>query len=300
MMTIKEFAGLCNCNTQTLRYYDKIDLLKPVKVDQWSGYRYYVKSQAIDFIKIKNLQAADFTIDEIKILLTRSDEQVYEAFDEKIAEQEQKLEQIKKIQQSYLAEKSNMEKLIKEMSDFIVSQLGDYSILQEFQIDPKEGSKIVGQICQYMEQSMRKNNHNEDDVRLRVNDELYCGAEQVSEGINKLSETTKLSGNIYFGDKEEAEETEIDSDEYEAIMEEHGWKHAYEFIDRLPKLEGNREYSFVFRLSDKKYVEEKGLSFSLFMMGVMSLRNAEEHTTMACKVEDSHDGKNHFILMRKK
>ena len=27
MMTIKEFASLCGCNTQTLRYYDKIDLL---------------------------------------------------------------------------------------------------------------------------------------------------------------------------------------------------------------------------------------------------------------------------------
>jgi DNA-binding transcriptional MerR regulator len=62
MMTIKEFASLCNCNTQTLRYYDKIDLLRPVKVDQWSGYRYYEESHAIDFIKIKNLQAADFTI----------------------------------------------------------------------------------------------------------------------------------------------------------------------------------------------------------------------------------------------
>ena len=68
MMTIKELATLCGCNTQTLRYYDKIDLLKPVKVDQWSGYRYYTKAQAIAFVKIKNLQAADFTIDEIKAL----------------------------------------------------------------------------------------------------------------------------------------------------------------------------------------------------------------------------------------
>ena len=40
-MTIKEFARLCGCNPQTLRYYDHVDLLKPVKVDQWSGYRYY-------------------------------------------------------------------------------------------------------------------------------------------------------------------------------------------------------------------------------------------------------------------
>ena len=84
-MTIKEFASLCGCNAQTLRYYDKIDLLKPVKVDPWSGYRFYEKSQAVDFIKIKNLQAADFTIEEIKALLTLPDQQVYEAFDRKIA-----------------------------------------------------------------------------------------------------------------------------------------------------------------------------------------------------------------------
>ena len=73
MITIKQFASLCGCSTQTLRYYDKIDLLKPVKVDQWSGYRYYTKSQVINFVKIKNLQAANFTIDEIKVLLRMSD-----------------------------------------------------------------------------------------------------------------------------------------------------------------------------------------------------------------------------------
>lgn len=58
MMTIKEFASLCQCNTQTLRYYDKIDLLKPSKVDPWSSCRYYEEAQALDFVKIKNLQAA--------------------------------------------------------------------------------------------------------------------------------------------------------------------------------------------------------------------------------------------------
>ena len=39
-MTIKEFSRLCGCNPQTLRYYDHVDLLKPVKVDSWTGYRY--------------------------------------------------------------------------------------------------------------------------------------------------------------------------------------------------------------------------------------------------------------------
>lgn len=63
-MTIKEFAHICGCNPQTLRYYNQIDLLKPVKVDRQSGYRYYDEEQAYVFVKIKNLQKAGFTIDE--------------------------------------------------------------------------------------------------------------------------------------------------------------------------------------------------------------------------------------------
>lgn len=111
-MTIKEFASLSRCGAQTLRCCDRIDLLKPVRVDQWSGYRYYDQSQAVDFVKIKNLQAADFTIEEIKWLLTRPDQEVYDAFDAKIAAQEQKLERIIEIRKTYLKEKTGMEKLI--------------------------------------------------------------------------------------------------------------------------------------------------------------------------------------------
>ena len=66
-MTIKEFAKLCGCNPQTLRYYDHMNLLKPVKVDEWTGYRYYEDEQALVFVKIKNLQTAGFSIEEIKL-----------------------------------------------------------------------------------------------------------------------------------------------------------------------------------------------------------------------------------------
>ena len=132
MMTIKAFARLCACNTQTLRYYDRIDLLKPIRVDPWSGYRYYASAQAVDFVKIKNLQAADFSIDEIKALLTCSDQQIYEAFARKIEEQNQKLERIREIQQSYLKEKTSMEKIIQSMSDFILGQMNDVAALKEF------------------------------------------------------------------------------------------------------------------------------------------------------------------------
>ena len=68
-MTIKEFSRLCGCNPQTLRYYDHVDLLKPVKVDSWTGYRYYDEDQALQYVKIKNLQMTGFSIDEIRGLL---------------------------------------------------------------------------------------------------------------------------------------------------------------------------------------------------------------------------------------
>ena len=110
MITIKGFARLCACNTQTLRYYDRIGLLAPAKVDAWTGYRYYEEKQALRFVKIKNLQQADFSIEEIRPLLEADDAQLMEAFERKIREQKQKLEKIREIQQSYLKETMEIQK----------------------------------------------------------------------------------------------------------------------------------------------------------------------------------------------
>ena len=68
MMTIKDFAALCSCNTQTLRDYDRIGLLRPAEVDAWTGYRYYKAEQAVDFVKIKNFQLAEFNLMEKRLL----------------------------------------------------------------------------------------------------------------------------------------------------------------------------------------------------------------------------------------
>ena len=63
-------------------------------MDKVSGYRYYEKEQAVDFVKIKNLQRADFTIEEIKLLLGKNVSEVYDAFNCKIEQQKDKLAQI--------------------------------------------------------------------------------------------------------------------------------------------------------------------------------------------------------------
>ena len=116
-MTIKEFARLCGCNPQTLRYYDHVGLLKPVKVDQWSGYRFYEEDQAFTFVKIKNLQKAGFTIEEIKALLDQDDHVIYMAFDTKITEAERRLQEIKHIQKLYQTEMKQIQEKIHEVRE---------------------------------------------------------------------------------------------------------------------------------------------------------------------------------------
>ena len=74
MITIQGFAKLCGCTTQTLRYYDRTGILKPARVDEWTGYRYYEEEQALQFVKIKNLQQADFSIEEVRGLLPGDDD----------------------------------------------------------------------------------------------------------------------------------------------------------------------------------------------------------------------------------
>jgi DNA-binding transcriptional MerR regulator len=41
MIKIGDFARLSQVSVVTLRYYDEMDLLKPVRVDDFTGYRYY-------------------------------------------------------------------------------------------------------------------------------------------------------------------------------------------------------------------------------------------------------------------
>lgn len=312
MMTIKEFAQLCTCNPQTLRYYDRIGLLKPCRVDQWTGYRYYEQEQAIDFVKIKHLQSADFSIDEIKMLLAKADREVCEAFDQKIAEQEQKLERIKQIQQSYLKEKSMMDTIMQGAIDFMLAQVKDYEGLRDFGLDPKDGEVILQKVRQYLLRGAKKHIP-ENEVQLTVGDEVYRGAQAVSDRMDLLS-TADVSKSLLIGESAVTDEKPFDAEQYEAIMERHGWNHAYEFIDELPMLkepdvdmefhgshirvDTNRDYVFRFHLKELHSADD--MSFPMFLFGALLTKQDMEETTVSCDVQGSTDGENHFTLLRRK
>ena len=310
-MTIKEFAQLCSCNAQTLRYYDKIDLLKPVKVDPWSGYRYYEPAQAIDFVKIKNLQAADFTIDEIKVLLTKPDQLVYEAFDRKIAEQTQKLERIRKIQQSYLTEKSMMEKIVYSISNYILSNCTNLDALREFGFTPEDAPVVLTRLKAYLDRLLSIDSANWDEVTLSVNGEVTQGGAQVLERLNSLTEEN-LADTILLGDTALAhrsdsvrldetaiaQNSDFDPSEFDSLWERHGWEHVYEFLNEIPALETDRQFCFWIQLTGNQY--QNDLSFSMFMLGAMLLKYPTDDILMGCAATRSPDGENHFSLLRKK
>ena len=295
-MTIKKFASICGCNTQTLRYYDRIGLLKPIRVDQWSGYRYYDPGQAVEYVKIKNLQEADFSIEEIRVLLTMSDQLIAEAFDRKIMQQEQKLERIRKIKQSYLTEKSNMERLVHNLSDYLLHAVTDYEVLREFGLFPEDGERIVARLRDYIERVMLRHMPSEPDIRMQVDNKIFRGAEQIAEVLSTMKDSG-YEETVLLGDEHIREEEGFTSENSETVWHLDGWNYVYEFLDQIPPLEPGFDYCFFFELTEGKYRD--GLEFPMFMIAAMMIREDADELVMGCCLQLSTDGKNHFELKSK-
>lgn len=63
---IGDFSKKTGLSIRTLRYYDEIDLFKPVEIDLFTNYRYYSEKQLEDLNIINDLKDCGFTLEEIK------------------------------------------------------------------------------------------------------------------------------------------------------------------------------------------------------------------------------------------
>ncbi len=66
LFTIGEMAKLHNMTMKTLRYYDEIGLLEPIKIDTSNGYRYYSTEQFEQLNTIQYLKKLGFSLRAIK------------------------------------------------------------------------------------------------------------------------------------------------------------------------------------------------------------------------------------------
>ena len=98
MYRIGEFSYLCECTIKTLRHYEKMGILIPKQVDDFTGYRYYSDEQVSIYHNIKMLQEAGFTLKEIKNILDNpKDNNIIKEVKKLTEEYQDKLEKLEEI-----------------------------------------------------------------------------------------------------------------------------------------------------------------------------------------------------------
>ena len=296
MITIQGFSKLCGCNTQTLRYYDRIGLLKPAKVDEWTGYRYYEEEQALLFVKIKNLQQADFTIEEIKTLLPGDDALLMAAFEKKIEEQKQKLEMIRKIQRSYLEEAMEMRKMINEYVDFVADRMAGPELWKELGLDEENGAEAKAQVHAVLADWMSQCREATEEIAQHMDSRDLDVMKSVMETL-KGDNPDKNDLIFAVSGENDANSEEIPPDA-QAVFERSGWEHVSEWIRDIPDLPGSgKQNYFLFKVREDSPVCDPG--FPTLMLAVMASRYGSMNYQIFCRTGRSSDGKNHFTLLQK-
>jgi len=69
VIKIGDFARIAQVSVTTLRHYDEVGLLKPIKVDSFTGYRYYSVSQLPRLNRILALKDFGFSLEQIDQVL---------------------------------------------------------------------------------------------------------------------------------------------------------------------------------------------------------------------------------------
>lgn len=105
MLKIKEFAQFCGCSVHTLRFYDSNGILKPAYKDTNSGYRYYTKEQKDEFIRIKQFQDINFSLEEIKSLRQKNEREILKEIEAKINHMTKYADQAVKLAKLYQNQK---------------------------------------------------------------------------------------------------------------------------------------------------------------------------------------------------
>lgn len=95
LFTIGEISKLFNINIRTLRYYDEIDLFKPIFIDKANSYRYYSTDQFEQLNTIKYLKALGMSLDTISYhLKKRSVDNIIELFEKQKKITEEKIKEL--------------------------------------------------------------------------------------------------------------------------------------------------------------------------------------------------------------
>lgn len=158
MYSIGDFSKINRITPKTLRHYDRIGLLKPARIDDWTGYRYYSAGQLPLIKRILILKELRFSLTDIREILEEEENltamlQRREAeLERSVREEKARLQRVR----AYLerikgAEKMNQEATVKSLPEVTVASMRTtvpgYDTF--FEIVPRMGDymRSVGAVC---------------------------------------------------------------------------------------------------------------------------------------------------------
>ncbi|AOR24125.1 MerR family transcriptional regulator [Clostridium taeniosporum] len=177
LFTIGEISKLFNINIKTLRYYDEIDLFKPIFIDKSNNYRYYSTEQFEQLNTIIYLKGLKMPLSTINFhLKKRSIDNITELLERQKKTTEEKIKELEVIKQK-------IENRINQIN--YARQYDKLDIIQEIEFEERT---IV-----LLKQKIKSNNDLELSIRhlenrANKNASIFIGKVGLSICIDKLKD----------------------------------------------------------------------------------------------------------------
>lgn len=143
-LTISEISKLCGVSIATLKHYDRINLLKPARVDQYNQYRYYSIHQYEQIETIRELRELGVPLAAIKEFMDhRTIEKSLGFFQQQYLDLVMKIKELSKIKNRMRTQIALMEKFI-DIDEFTIRKeyFGKRKILFSDMYDLDTGTPI--------------------------------------------------------------------------------------------------------------------------------------------------------------
>ncbi len=131
--SVGEMAKKNGLTTQTLRFYDKINLFKPSYINPKTSYRYYTADQFDKLLMINYLRSLEMSLDEIKEYFNNdSDLSLVDFFQKELKKTRDKIETFRSIEKRLEEEiliAKNQKKFNKVDTHYFKDRLIDFNVL---------------------------------------------------------------------------------------------------------------------------------------------------------------------------
>jgi DNA-binding transcriptional MerR regulator len=181
--TIKNLAALARVSTRTLRYYDEIGILKPLRINS-SGYRIYGEKSVDKLQQIMFYRELGVSLDNIKEIITSNNFDETNALKEHLKELESKQKQlqilINNVQKTILSKEGSISMSNKEKFEGFKKNLIEEN-------EQKYGEEVKGK---YGEKAFEKSNK----IFKNMTEEQYKELENLGdEVLNNLKKAIKTN-----------------------------------------------------------------------------------------------------------